>query len=42
MGKITKTIFGEKPKAAKPLAGAQFQPFTYKSLTGTATGNSRS
>ena len=38
MGKLTSSIFGEKPKKAKPLAGAQFQPFTYKSLAGTATG----
>jgi len=38
MGKLTSSIFGEKPKSPKPLAGAQFQPFTYKSLAGTATG----
>jgi len=38
MGKLTKTIFGEKPKSPKPMGGAQFQPFTYKSMAGTATG----
>ena len=27
MGKITKTLFGEKPKAGKPMAGEKFQPF---------------
>ena len=39
MGKITETIFGEKPKSPKPMGGAQFQPFTYKSMAGTATGS---
>ena len=38
MGSVTKSIFGSKPKAGKPLGGAQFQPFGYTSLTGTATG----
>ena len=38
MGSVTKSIFGSKPKAGKPMAGAQFQPFGYTSLTGTATG----
>lgn len=30
-------IFGG-PEAPKPMKGAQFQPFTYRSLAGTATG----
>lgn len=38
MGKITKTLFGEKPKAGKPMAGAKFQPFSYKSSIGSVSG----
>jgi|TARA_R110000744_G_scaffold356196_2_gene462891 hypothetical protein len=38
MGSVTKSIFGSKPKAGKPMAGAQFQPYSYKSLVGDTTG----
>jgi hypothetical protein len=38
MGKIVGGLFGSKPKAGVPMAGAQFQPYSYKSLTGTSTG----
>ena len=38
MGKVVSSVFGSKPKAGKPFAGAQFQPFSYASLAGTARG----
>ena len=38
MGGVVSSVFGEKPKAGKPFAGAQFQPFSYTSIAGTAKG----
>lgn len=38
MGGVVSSVFGEKPKAGKPFAGAQFQPFSYTSVAGTAKG----
>ena len=37
MGGITKSLFGSAPKQGT-VRGADFQPFSYTSLLGTATG----
>jgi len=37
MGSITKSIFGEKPKAGGMQKGAMFQPYSYKSLLGSTS-----